>query len=207
MRKFNNQSGRSMIEMLGVLAIVGVLSVGGIAGYSKAMEKFRLSKANEQISMIVANTRITFGSVGDFAGLDNISACKIGLYPSEMVVNPSGATCTAATKFKNAFGGGAMIKASNSDELFGLSFDMVPKDACIFILSSDWGNKSTSGFHGIRYAMDSNDDTAVANVDLNAPSESESGALATKDLPLSIMAAEMACTNPANISIITWYFR
>ena len=31
--------GRSMIEMLGVLAIVGVLSVGGIAGYSKAMEK------------------------------------------------------------------------------------------------------------------------------------------------------------------------
>ena len=31
--------GRSMIEMLGVLSIVGVLSVGGIAGYSKAMEK------------------------------------------------------------------------------------------------------------------------------------------------------------------------
>ena len=30
-------SGRSMIEMLGVLAIIGVLSVGGIAGYSKAM--------------------------------------------------------------------------------------------------------------------------------------------------------------------------
>ena len=31
--------GRSMIEMLGVLAIIAVLSVGGIAGYSKAMEK------------------------------------------------------------------------------------------------------------------------------------------------------------------------
>ena len=31
------QLGRSMIEMLGVLAIIAVLSVGGIAGYSKAM--------------------------------------------------------------------------------------------------------------------------------------------------------------------------
>mgnify|MGYP004514515881 CR=1 FL=1 len=31
------QYGRSMIEMLGVLAIIAVLSVGGIAGYSKAM--------------------------------------------------------------------------------------------------------------------------------------------------------------------------
>ena len=35
------EKGRSMIEMLGVLAIVGVLSVGGIAGYSKAMGKYK----------------------------------------------------------------------------------------------------------------------------------------------------------------------
>ena len=39
-----NEQGRSMIEMLGVLAIVGVLSVGGIAGYSKAMNKFKTNK-------------------------------------------------------------------------------------------------------------------------------------------------------------------
>lgn len=38
------QNGRSMIEMLGVLAIIGVLSVGGIAGYSKAMMKFKINK-------------------------------------------------------------------------------------------------------------------------------------------------------------------
>ena len=38
-------AGRSMIEMLGVLAIIAVLSVGGIAGYSKAMEKFKVNKA------------------------------------------------------------------------------------------------------------------------------------------------------------------
>ena len=45
--------GRSMIEMLGVLAIVGVLSVGGIAGYSKAMEKFKLSKALDEYSYLI----------------------------------------------------------------------------------------------------------------------------------------------------------
>ena len=39
-----NESGRSMVEMLGVLAIIGVLSVGGIAGYTMAMNKYR---ANE----------------------------------------------------------------------------------------------------------------------------------------------------------------
>ena len=48
-----SQSGRSMIEMLGVLAIIAVLSVGGIAGYSKAMEKFKLNKAIEAYSYLV----------------------------------------------------------------------------------------------------------------------------------------------------------
>ena len=46
-------AGRSMIEMLGVLAIVGVLTVGGIAGYSKAMEKFKVNKAVEQYSYLI----------------------------------------------------------------------------------------------------------------------------------------------------------
>ena len=48
-----NSFGRSMIEMLGVLAIIGVLSVGGIAGYSKAMEKFKINKATEEYNYMV----------------------------------------------------------------------------------------------------------------------------------------------------------
>lgn len=34
-----SQSGRSMTEMLGTLAIIGVLSIGGVAGYSYAINK------------------------------------------------------------------------------------------------------------------------------------------------------------------------
>ena len=49
----NFEKGRSMIEMLGVLAIIGVLSVGGIAGYSKAMEKFKVNKAISEYSMLI----------------------------------------------------------------------------------------------------------------------------------------------------------
>ena len=48
-----NQFGRSMIEMLGVLAIIGVLSVGGITGYSKAMEKFKINKMIDEYSYLI----------------------------------------------------------------------------------------------------------------------------------------------------------
>ena len=41
------ENGRSMVEMLGVLAVIGVLSIGGIAGYSYSMNKYR---ANETIN-------------------------------------------------------------------------------------------------------------------------------------------------------------
>ena len=44
MKKLNSQSGRSMVEMLGVLAIIGVLSVGGIAGYSLSMRRHRANQ-------------------------------------------------------------------------------------------------------------------------------------------------------------------
>ncbi len=45
--------GRSMIEMLGVLTIIGVLSVGGIQGFSKAMETYQSHKQLEQINSLI----------------------------------------------------------------------------------------------------------------------------------------------------------
>ena len=44
------ESGRSMTEMLGVLAIIGVLSVGAIGGYSYGMDKWR---ANETVNDVM----------------------------------------------------------------------------------------------------------------------------------------------------------
>jgi len=64
-----NEAGRSMIEMLGVLAIIGVLSVGGIAGYSKAMMKYKINKTIEQITLIAGNVRAFFAPQGNYVGV------------------------------------------------------------------------------------------------------------------------------------------
>lgn len=49
----SNQAGRSMIEMLGVLAIVGVLSVGAIAEFGKAMYKWKAIKCTEEYNLFI----------------------------------------------------------------------------------------------------------------------------------------------------------
>ena len=55
----NLQKGRSMIEMLGVLAIVGVLSIGGLAGYTMAMNRWRANTLTDYVTrcLVVSQTR------------------------------------------------------------------------------------------------------------------------------------------------------
>ncbi len=55
------ESGRSMVEMLGVLAIIGVLSIGGIAGYTMAMNRYRANEVLNaaQLLSVVAQSTIT----------------------------------------------------------------------------------------------------------------------------------------------------
>ncbi|MBR4927186.1 MAG: hypothetical protein IKY98_02545 [Alphaproteobacteria bacterium] len=45
------QSGRSMVEMLGTLAVMGVLSIGGIMGYSYAVDKYRANATINDINL------------------------------------------------------------------------------------------------------------------------------------------------------------
>ena len=54
-----SQSGRSMVEMLGVLAIIGVLSVGGIAGYRYAMAENSANNFLDNLSKFTVLVRST----------------------------------------------------------------------------------------------------------------------------------------------------
>ena len=75
------ESGRSMVEMLGVLAIIGVLSVGGIAGYSLSMRRHRANQIADIVSKLALfgyNTCQQLISNGDAA---NVSECDLNKIP------------------------------------------------------------------------------------------------------------------------------
>ena len=79
---YRSQLGRSMIEMLGVLAVIGLLSVGGIAGYSKAMMNYKISKTIEQINEISARISAYGDQLSSYSGLNNYTAVRANLMPS-----------------------------------------------------------------------------------------------------------------------------
>ena len=59
-----NESGRSMVEMLGVLAIIGVLSVGGVYGYGVAMKKHKANELLHQASMLATTVSAQIETLG-----------------------------------------------------------------------------------------------------------------------------------------------
>lgn len=191
----NEQSGRSMVEILGVLAIVGVLSVGGIAGYSKAMAKFKLTKTQDQLQMMVMNIRTAYVTSPGFPDLNTAHVIEYKLASSEMMVD--------SKNLLNAFGGKVYVEATenlerNSDGAFAILYAGLGRDSCVSLATSDWG---TDGLIGIY--VDSTTDpinkienpNALSKEQLKQPSE----------LPISLTTAREKCSSDNN-NLITWYY-
>ena len=93
-----NENGRSMVEMLGVLAIIGVLSVGGIYGYTTAMRKYKANEIVQAASMLVTVAKSMNAGEGGTATITDISSTTTigGTDVSGMTVTASSSDATPA---------------------------------------------------------------------------------------------------------------
>ena len=176
-----NQSGRSMIEMLGVLAIVGVLSVGGIAGYTKAMWQYKINKDIEIITQIVTNTQTLFASqsgeckyTGGSYECDAEGFCDCGnssQFPTKLVLpqensddwehlSPSGARIGVYWTAIYSEGELENDKTVNSRGFYIYLYNISQKE-CINLATYNWGSR-TNGL--IAYSVG---EDVVADVQYN----------------------------------------
>ena len=195
----SEQSGRSMVEMLGVLAIIGVLSVGGIAGYSKAMAKFKLSKAMDQVSNVVTNIRTLYSGQPNYSGLTTKIAIQMGAIGAEML---SGAKTTSASKAYNAFNGQVGVAAAAVNSVanmgFTVTFTGLGKEACVALSTADWGSGSGSGL--VSVAAGTGAGTGVAFTG------AASGTTAAADLPLALAKAAAGCSGSGDTNAVQWTY-
>ena len=84
--KYKIESGRSMVEMLAVLTIIGVLSIGGYAGYTLAIKRIYYSKVlNTAINLAGQGTGgKSFTSLAG-AGMDKVDNLDMALSESGIV--------------------------------------------------------------------------------------------------------------------------
>ena len=193
-RIHTQESGRSMVEMLGVLAIVGVLSVGGIAGYSQAMSKFKVTKAMDQVQTIITNIRTLYASQRTYTSLTPVQAQAMGILTEESI---------SGTKGLNPFGGTIEFgvgSAAGSNRSFTVKYGSLTGEACVKMATADWGSDQSSGLLSI--TMEGG--TKQVCDWPHASGLTVSGA--NCDLPVTIAVATTGCGVNQN-GAVTWEYR
>ena len=169
------QYGRSMIEMLGVLAIIGVLSVGGIAGYSKAMTKWKINQTIEQIEQITHNTFTAYVNqkeMDDICTYGRSGEKAINLLKSLSIISED---MIVDGQLKNSFGGKLHISIPLNEyehhineKSINIEYYNIPREACMALGSLDWA-KGSDTVIGIQISPDGDINLYPSDCWFNAP--------------------------------------
>ncbi|MBP5352939.1 MAG: hypothetical protein J6Y91_04155 [Alphaproteobacteria bacterium] len=142
-----NEKGRSMIEMLGVLAVIGVLSVGGYDLVSKANNNRKATAVIDEIGTLAAKSRTIMRDYDASTATGNLVDATSYVhdgrgYPDSMEYSSGKFIGTDEVEYK--------VYYSKSDQvLFMLEVSNLSNDMCIQIATIGWGSRSTNGFLGM----------------------------------------------------------
>ena len=123
--------------MLGVLAIIGVLSAAGLAGYSKAMEKHKTNQIIDQFAHIQWSLQALYSKQHTYKGLNTVdtiaAGIALGLFPENMIRTENGA------KVVRHAGGGTVTLVFEDDNV-SVTFNNLYKEAAIALASADFAS-------------------------------------------------------------------
>ncbi|MBQ9271944.1 MAG: type II secretion system protein [Alphaproteobacteria bacterium] len=179
-----NQTGRSMIEMLGVLAIIGVLTVGSFGIVGKARQQYQISQALSETSNLIASARKMSCDYESAYGSYTNMLYQSREYPDGVVPEVSDGkaesfTITSDIKLK--------IEAGD-DNTFIATLSNIPEDACVALASADWGNRRFNGYIGATVGGKSSNKDNIMD-----PSDAADGCDATSGKEPELVLTYSAC--------------
>lgn len=126
--KSSLKKGFSMIELIIVIAILGVLTAVVLQQSQGMRESSNINKESSNLGMITSAVQATFNSQGDYTGLANDIVTRNNAFPANMV----GAT-SADINSSWAVGGVTIAPVAyngTADAAFSIAYDSVPDDSC-----------------------------------------------------------------------------
>ncbi len=125
-----NQRGRSMIEILAVLMIVGVITVGAVAGLNQVNEKYKVSKTHQDIQSINSSIVDLYSwqrSYPEKAPM--ITLCANDVFPDG---------CEEDNSALNPFGGIYTVTMNKTAQTITITATMLTEDSCLDLTENDW---------------------------------------------------------------------
>lgn len=124
----NNESGRTMLEMLGVLGIMGIIMYGAVAGINYGMSTYKINQIYNEVQEAVQSIQDIYSWQRGYTGINASTLCQNDVFVS----------CDDGTP-KNVYEGNISVSAISGGASFKVSYAGIDEDICYRLKEMDWG--------------------------------------------------------------------
>lgn len=192
-----NENGRSMVEMLGVLAIIGVLSVGGFSMVNKMQTSYEINQVLDAAGELATRTRNVMRNYD----LDDDNSSK-NTSMNEYLLKAKAVPDVFLNSGEFEVGDVTYnVQYLGDSVTFVVQVQNLTEEMCMQMVTTNWGGPGTSGFLGM-----SVDDSASSVNDAIKNKGSGSATVALigstdHPAPMGIGSAATACGDGKTVNL------
>lgn len=187
-----SECGRSMIEVIGLLAILATVTTGINKFITSMHDKYKISRITQQITDLRKNISNRYVANGDYSIIKTQDMIDSDVIPPDMV---------DGSKVIHAYN--AEVTFNGAKDTYQITFPQLPHHVCVELALMNWEFSGNSDLYKIK----------INETEFNWPIIANGG----KELPVTITDAEAACilspddknggVTEYNKNTITWTFR
>lgn len=128
-----NESGRTMLEMLGVLGIMGIIMYGAVSGINYGMGTYKINQIYNDVQEQIQAISDLYSWSRDYPDGEKMTktACANDVFSRGCTSNQLAGL--------HPYGEGITINQIDSGSSFSIQYSGIPKDACRRLLEMEWG--------------------------------------------------------------------
>jgi type II secretory pathway pseudopilin PulG len=126
----SNENGASMVEILCVLAFVGIVTLGALAAYSKIMSKFKTTQAINQAQHVMKSLSTYFAAYRQYPVISAEKIYRLGFLGDESYDATNHSTM-------HPFGGLITFSTADDGKMYSFQYDTLPVSACVAMATMD----------------------------------------------------------------------
>jgi len=134
----NQESGRTMMEMIGVIAIIGVLTVGAISAVNFGLESFRVSSAFSMVENTAAAVSDLYSWKREFPTDAEAQNMRNKICENKVFDDPCVADQENAATIPTAWG--YLMVEPDNESRFKITLTNVPYMSCNQLMTMSWTN-------------------------------------------------------------------
>ena len=137
---FQRQAGATLIEIIMVVALIAIITIGALVYYNTAQDGSRVQEAVGNVTALSAVIRNQFSTQGDYAGITQDVVMRFGGVPESMLVKNGAVPRNLKHPWNNAVGAVTVSTATTTatDDSFEVTLTAIPAKLCNDLVSKTY---------------------------------------------------------------------